>query len=177
MSENMSESVLTNPALTNPASTNPVSTNPMALENQLCFALYSANRAMTALYRPLLEPLDLTYPQYLVFLVLWGLHDKKQLPCKVTHIGELLALDTGTLTPLLKRMEAKGWIVRKRFAADERVVGIDLTQGGVELKEVATAIPQQLLCASGINAKELHGIKSTIDALVCQLRKLGGSHG
>lgn len=144
--------------------------NPLALENQLCFSLYSANRAMTALYRPLLEPLDLTYPQYLVFMVLWELQRKKELPCKVTLIGNTLGLDTGTLTPLLKRMESKGWLVRERLLSDERVVGIDLTEAGVALKRKAQGIPAKLFCQTGLELNAITGLKKAIEELTCHLR-------
>ncbi len=108
----------------------------LKLENQLCFALYSASLAMTKLYKPLLEKLGLTYPQYLAMLVLWendGL--------MVSNIGERLYLDSGTLTPLLKRLEAGGFITRQRDADDERCVRVHLTAAGVALKVDAASIP------------------------------------
>lgn len=147
--------------------------NPLALENQLCFALYSANRAMTALYRPLLEPLELTYPQYLTFLVLWDLHKKNELPCKVTLISNTLGLDTGTLTPLLKRMEAKGWLVRKRLLTDERVVGVDLTDAGLRLKGKAQEIPAKLACMVGLEFSAIADLKVSVEQLTLSLRNAG----
>ena len=115
----------------------------LLLDNQLCFALYSASLAMTKLYKPLLETLGLTYPQYLVMLVLWegdGL--------MVSELGERLFLDSGTLTPLLKRLEASGLIARIRDVQDERRVHITLTQTGRALKEQAAQIPACILKAS-----------------------------
>ena len=118
--------------------------NPLALDNQFCFALYSASHAMTKTYKPLLDRLGLTYPQYLVMLVLW-----EQDGILVKDIGARLFLDSGTLTPLLKRLEAGGLLARARDAHDERQVRIGLTEGGRALRQQAQAIPEQVLCASG----------------------------
>ena len=118
--------------------------NMLALDNQLCFALYSASLAMTKTYKPLLDKLGLTYPQYLVMLVLW-----QEDGLLVKTIGEKLFLDSGTLTPLLKRLEASGLIVRARDLEDERQVRITLSREGRALKRRAQDIPQQVLCASG----------------------------
>ncbi|MDY7024835.1 MAG: MarR family transcriptional regulator [Pseudomonadota bacterium] len=109
------------------------------LENQICFPLYSAHNALLRTYRPILELLDLTYPQYLVMLALW-----KEQPVTVSELGRCLFLDSGTLTPLLKRMEAKGLITRKKSAQDERVKQIELTAKGQELKKQAKGVPEQL---------------------------------
>lgn len=144
--------------------------NPLALKNQLCFALYSANKSMNAMYRPLLDPFGLTYPQYLVFLVLWELQDDGRLPCKVTDIGNLLFLDTGTLTPLLKRMEVKGWLSRARLESDERVVGVALTADGMAMKMKMLDIPLKLMCAADIAQTQMQMIKGVIDELNCRLR-------
>lgn len=144
--------------------------DPLALSNQLCFSLYSANRAMNAMYRPLLAPFKITYPQYLVFLVMWEAMDELLLPIKVTDIGEKLYLDTGTLTPLLKRMEKSGWITRQRLETDERVVAIDLTEQGRDLKRDAQKIPEQLLCQSMFNVDEVMRIKEVVDSLNKVLR-------
>jgi DNA-binding MarR family transcriptional regulator len=130
------------PKSSSPAST--VSNDPLALDNQFCFALYSASLAMTKTYKPFLEKLHLTYPQYLVMLVLWQQDD-----VLVKTIGELLFLDSGTLTPLLKRLEASSLIMRTRDEADERQVRITLTKEGRALKKKAQDIPYQVLCASG----------------------------
>ena len=122
----------------------PVPANMLALENQFCFALYSASHAMTKTYKPMLERLGLTYPQYLVMLVLW-----EQDAILVKDIGARLFLDSGTLTPLLKRLEANGLVSRNRDPHDERQVRIVLSPKGHELKGVAADIPRQMLCASG----------------------------
>lgn len=116
----------------------------LKLDNQFCFALYSASLAMTKTYKPLLENLGLTYPQYLVMLILWEQDD-----VLVKDIGERLFLDSGTLTPLLKRMESADLLERKRDAVDERQVRITLTANGRALKRKAHDIPTQVLCASG----------------------------
>jgi MarR family transcriptional regulator, organic hydroperoxide resistance regulator len=119
---------------------------PMLLDEQLCFALYAASRRMTAAYRPLLEALDLTYPQYLVMLVLW-----ERDALTVRELGARLQLDSGTLTPLLKRLEQAGLLGRRRRQSDEREVEITLTHAGHTLHERATEVPRGLaerLCMS-----------------------------
>jgi DNA-binding MarR family transcriptional regulator len=116
----------------------------LALDNQFCFALYSASHAVTKTYKPLLDVLGLTYPQYLVMLVLWE-HDG----VLVKDIGARLFLDSGTLTPLLKRLESNGLLARKRDPHDERQVRISLTGAGLALRGQATEIPGQMLCATG----------------------------
>ncbi len=134
--------------------------NPLALDNQLCFALYSAQLALNKVYRKLLGKLGLTYPQYLVMLVLWegdGL--------TVSRIGERLFLDSATLTPLLKRLEAIDLVTRTRAREDERQVIIQLTAQGRALKQKARAIPEALLCASGCNPREVAGLKKQLEAL------------
>jgi len=122
----------------------------LQLDNQLCFALYSSSLAMTKLYKPLLDPLGLTYPQYLALLVLW-----ERDALTVSELGERLFLDSGTLTPLLKRMEAAGWLQRERAADDERRVIVSLTAQGRALRDSARAVPKQLAQATGCNAREL----------------------
>ncbi len=122
----------------------PPNVNLLALENQFCFALYSASHAMTKAYKPMLDRLELTYPQYLVMLVLW-----EQDGVLVKDIGARLYLDSGTLTPLLKRLEAGGLLERKRDPHDERQVRISLTAAGKALAAQARDIPAQVLCASG----------------------------
>jgi DNA-binding MarR family transcriptional regulator len=122
----------------------------LKLDHQVCFALYSASLAMTKLYKPLLDELGLTYPQYLVMLVLWegdGL--------MVSELGQRLFLDSGTLTPLLKRLEAAGLISRLRDVADERRVHIHLTAAGRKLKARAAKVPQCVLAASQCSLPEL----------------------
>jgi DNA-binding MarR family transcriptional regulator len=132
----------------------------LALDHQLCFALYSASLAMTKLYKPLLDPLGLTYPQYLVMLVLWegdGL--------TVGAVGERLALDSGTLTPLLKRLESAGFVQRLRDAADERRVLLQLTPAGRALRDRAAAVPPQVAQASGCTLGELSALTARLHAL------------
>lgn len=134
------------------------------LEDHLCFSLYACSRAILRLYRPYLDELQLTYPQYLVLVTLW---EKQQSTIK--EIGEALSLDTGTLTPLLKRMEAAGLIERRRDKVDERVVNIHITQAGNALQEKAACVPQSLFEASGMNKEELDEINNTIISLLHQL--------
>jgi DNA-binding MarR family transcriptional regulator len=123
-----------------PASSN----DPLRLDQQLCFALYAASRAVQRAYGPLLEPLGVTYPQYLVLLVLW---EKDDVPVK--FLGERLALDSATLTPLLKRLEQQGIVVRRRDSEDERVVRIRLTEHGRALRGRARKIPAAIACRAG----------------------------
>ncbi len=120
------------------------SDNLLQLNNQLCFPLYAASRMVTKLYQPLLEKLDITYPQYLILLVLW---ENDELT--VNEIGSKLMLETNTLTPLLKRMEVKGIVRRTRSTIDERKVIIKLEKKGVSLKQQALCIPSSLL--SGVS--------------------------
>jgi DNA-binding MarR family transcriptional regulator len=122
----------------------------LLLDNQLCFALYSASLAMTKLYKPLLDELGLTYPQYLVMLVLW-----EQDGLMVSELGERLSLDSGTLTPLLKRIEAAGFVSRIRDVQDERRVHITLTAAGRKLKARAQKLPGCILAASQCSVPEL----------------------
>jgi DNA-binding MarR family transcriptional regulator len=137
----------------------------LALSNQLCFSIYSAAHAFNATYKSLLEPLGLTYPQYLVMLVLW---ERDNLSLKA--IGERLGLDSGTLTPLLKRLEAAGLLERRRDPLDERHRRILLTPLGQALKEKARAVPPQVLAASGLSLDQLFGLKRQIDGLTESLQ-------
>ncbi|UOS99466.1 MarR family transcriptional regulator [Xanthomonas arboricola] len=132
----------------------------LQLDNQLCFALYSANLAMHKLYRGLLKTLDLTYPQYLVLLVLWETDGRS-----VSEIGERLYLDSATLTPLLKRLQAAGLVTRTRAASDERQVIIALTDTGRALRAKAGAVPEQVLCASACSLDELRQLKQQLETL------------
>jgi MarR family transcriptional regulator, organic hydroperoxide resistance regulator len=122
----------------------------LRLDNQLCFALYSASLAMTKLYKPLLDELGLTYPQYLVMLVLWESDGPM-----VSELGQRLSLDSGTLTPLLKRLEAAGLVSRLRDVADERRVHIHLTAAGRKLKARAVKVPGCVLAASQCSLAEV----------------------
>jgi DNA-binding MarR family transcriptional regulator len=136
----------------------------LQLDNQLCFALYSTSLAMTKMYKPLLEELGLTYPQYLVMLVLW-----ERDGLMVSELGERLYLDSGTLTPLLKRLEASGFISRIRDIEDERRVHITLTSSGRRLKTRAAKIPGCILSASQCSLPELMNLTSQVQALRKQL--------
>ena len=143
--------------------------DPLALENQFCFALYSASLAMTKTYKPFLDKLGLTYPQYLVMLVLWQQDD-----VLVKSIGEKLFLDSGTLTPLLKRLEASDLIQRTRDEADERQVRITLTKEGRALKKKAQCIPHDVLCASGQSHEVLQSLRTQLSAIRDDLAKSNG---
>lgn len=132
----------------------------LLLDNQLCFALYSTSLAMTKAYKPLLAALGLTYPQYLVMLVLWEQDD-----VPVSVLGERLYLDSGTLTPLLKRLEAAGWVRRTRCAQDERRVQIALTEAGRQLKVQATPLPGCVVSATQCPMTELRALTTTLQVL------------
>ncbi|MES2103127.1 MAG: MarR family transcriptional regulator [Pseudomonadota bacterium] len=132
----------------------------LALDNQFCFALYSASLAMTKTYKPILDKIGLTYPQYLVMMVLW-----QQDNILVKDIGESLFLDSGTLTPLLKRLEAAGIIVRTRDQQDERQVRITLTPAGKNLKKAAREIPLQIMCASGQTSEVLIKLREQLSQI------------
>jgi MarR family transcriptional regulator, organic hydroperoxide resistance regulator len=133
---------------------------PLMLDNQICFAVYSTAHAFNRVYKPLLDKLGLTYPQYLVMLVLW---ERDGVPVK--DIGERLFLDSGTLTPLLKRLEKADLVKRTRSAEDERQVLIALTPQGQALKEKARAVPQRILAASACSLGELSTMKKDLVAL------------
>ncbi len=132
----------------------------LLLDNQLCFALYSTSLAMTKLYKPLLDELGLTYPQYLAMLVLW-----EQDGLTVSELGERLYLDSGTLTPLLTRLESAGLISRLRAVEDERRVHVTLTAAGRKLKAKAAKIPGCILRASQCSVPELIALTSQVQAL------------
>lgn len=138
----------------------------LQLDRQLCFALYSSSRAMTRIYKPLLTPLGLTYPQYLVMLVLWETEG-----LSVSQLGQRLSLDSGTLTPLLKRLEALGHLERRRASDDERRVDIFLTPRGRKLREPALDIPGQLACASACELDEVIALTQRLQQLRQQLNR------
>ena len=138
------------------------------LDQQLCFALYSASGLMTKLYRPLLDPLGLTYPQYLTMLALW-----ERAPSTVGELGEALGLDSATLTPLLKRLEAGGLVTRRRDPADERRVLVEPTAEGQALREQAKSVPAAMLCNLPLDADELKSLHRTLTRFVSGLRKAG----
>ncbi|TFV47422.1 MarR family winged helix-turn-helix transcriptional regulator [Bradyrhizobium niftali] len=143
--------------------------DPQRLDNQICFAVYSAAHAFNRVYKPLLDRLGLTYPQYLVMLVLW---ERDDVPVK--DIGEKLFLDSGTLTPLLKRLEAAHLVKRTRSREDERQVLIALTPQGHALKDKARAVPQSILAASDCSVSELVAMKDEIVALRDRLNAVIG---
>ncbi len=146
------------------------STDALRLDHQLCFALYSASLAMTKLYKPLLEPLGLTYPQYLAMLALWesdGL--------TVSELGDRLFLDSGTVTPLVKRLEAAGLLLRQRDAQDERRVQVWLTDAGRALRRPAASVPGCVLDASQCSVKEVLALTHEVQTLRDRLQQAVGS--
>lgn len=145
------------------------------LDNQVCFAVYSLQRRITQAYQPLLKPLGLTYPQYLVMLVLWQtLEDASESSAcasvSVTQLCHKLMLDTGTVTPLLKRMEQNGLLTRSRSQEDERMVLVALTEVGVSLRDRAAQIPQQLACNAGLQTEETIRLRDKIKSWLLNWR-------
>ncbi|WP_347861849.1 MarR family transcriptional regulator [Salimicrobium sp. PL1-032A] len=138
-----------------------MSENKMKLENQICFSLYATTREMTKLYRPLLAELNITYPQYLVLLALW-----ETSPLSVKELGERLYLDSGTLTPMLKRMEKEHLIERYRSKEDERRVLVGLTDKGRQAEEKAACIPDLLLENINMNEEEILHLKHTLNRML-----------
>lgn len=138
------------------------------LDEQLCFALYAASRAMTSCYRPMLDALGLTYPQYLVLLVLWERGDTP-----VTGIGQALQLETGTLSPLLKRLEATGLVTRTRQTGDERSVLVALTAEGHALEARAVAVQTHIGAATGMSRAEIDELRTVLQGLTGRLRAAG----
>jgi DNA-binding MarR family transcriptional regulator len=137
-------------------------TDPLALERQVCFALAVANRSVLGIYRPLLEPMGLTHPQYLVMLALW-----ERSPRSVREIGQAIQLDSPTLSPLLKRLAAAGLITRRRDDADERNLVVELTEAGVALRERALDIPPAVVERLGVDLadlEELHRVLTKVNA-------------
>ncbi|MCP5457749.1 MAG: MarR family transcriptional regulator [Thermotogaceae bacterium] len=142
----------------------------LKLDNQLCFALYSSSRGVTRLYRPLLSEFGITYPQYLAMLVLW-----EKEPLTVKELGERLFLDSGTLTPLLKRMEKQGLLKRERSQGDERQVLINLTEEGRKLKDKALAIPLKVADQVNISQSEFISLLTSLKKLMKKI-DMGGSN-
>jgi len=142
--------------------------DPLALERQVCFALAVTNRAVLAVYRPLLEPLGLTHPQYLVMLALWDHHKSNvDRPLSVKAIAAALQLDSATLSPMLKRLEALGLITRTRSAVDERTTDVELSKAGVQLRRRALKIPSAVVERLGVGLDELerlHEVLSRVNA-------------
>lgn len=144
--------------------------NPLALDQQLCFSIYSAAHAFAAAYKPMLDPLGLTYPQYLVLLVLWegdGL--------MVKEIGARLQLDSGTMTPILKRLEAAGYISRIRSPENERQLRVELTDSGRALRAKALSARENVVCALGGSEKRIQEIKRATDEILRCLRPSASS--
>lgn len=140
--------------------------DPLRLDRQICFPLYAASNLINRLYRPVLSKLGLTYPQYLVMLALW-----EQAPRTVGALGEALYLDSGTLTPLLKRMEQAGLLTRKRDPEDERRVQVDLTSEGRALKAEAQRVPETLTAGFEGDPADFEKLRDSVQALVATLAK------
>jgi DNA-binding MarR family transcriptional regulator len=135
--------------------------DPLALDRQVCFALAAASRTVIGLYRPVLEPLGLTHPQYLVMLALW-----ESSPRTVRNIGEALALEPATLSPLLKRLETAGLITRTRKVDDERSLDVELTSAGRGLRAQAEAVPAQIIARLGMPVSELEATRDALTRLL-----------
>jgi len=144
--------------------------DPLRLDRQICFPLYAASNLLTRLYRPVLAELGLTYPQYLVMLVLWEAG-----PQSVGELGATLHLDSGTLTPLLKRMEAAGLLTRRRDPADERRVLIALTEAGQALRGPAAAVPATLARGLGLSPEALAALRDAVQDMVAVLGRQPGT--
>jgi DNA-binding MarR family transcriptional regulator len=142
--------------------------DPLALERQVCFALSIAARSVLAIYRPLLEPMGLTHPQYLVMLALWG-----RSPLSVKELGEMLQLDAPTLSPLLKRLEAAGLLTRARDPRDERQLRIELTQQGHDLRQLALGVPPAVVARIGVELGELQDLQQALVRLNEAARRAG----
>jgi DNA-binding MarR family transcriptional regulator len=138
-----------------------VSPDPLALDRQVCFALAAASRSVIALYRPALQPLGLTHPQYLVMLALW-----ERSPRTVTDIGATLMLEPATLSPLLKRLEAAGLVTRARSLSDERALAVQLTPDGAALRSEAEKVPGQIVARLGMPVAELERIRDDLTKLI-----------
>lgn len=137
--------------------------NALALEEQLCFAFYKAHKSFTKVYKTELSKLGLTYPQYLVMLVLW---EEPEIVLTLSDIGARLSLDSGTLTPLLKRLETQGFITRSRNPEDEREILIELTKHGRSLQKSATGIPKKLISKTKLSATESVRLRNQVNTLV-----------
>lgn len=137
----------------------------LKLDNQICFALYAASKEVIKQYKPFLDPLGLTYTQYIIMLVLWEKDD-----IYVKELGERLYLDSGTLTPVLKKMEIQGLIIRMRSHKDERNVSIRLTEKGAALKQQAIEIPQKLFCTTGLSIEQATSLHTQLKILLNALK-------
>jgi DNA-binding MarR family transcriptional regulator len=139
----------------------------LKLSNQLCFPLYALSRKITGHYLPLLEKLGLTYPQYLVMLVLW-----EENGLSVKELGQKLMLDSGTLSPLLKKMEDRELLTRQRLKEDERVVIISLTESGEKLKESASSIPEEIKCSLQLSYQELEQMRTLATGMLEKINQI-----
>ena len=142
--------------------------NPLALDNQLCFALYVCSKEIIRKYTPLLEPLGLTYTAYITLLCLW---EKDNVPVK--ELGARLFLDSGTLTPLLKKMEGQGLVTRSRSGKDERTVYIQLTKEGKAMKQKCVSVPQQMMCQNIIDMKKAEPLLKTLHQIMHNMSESG----
>lgn len=147
--------------------------DPLALEQQVCFALAVTNRAVLSIYRPLLEPLGLTHPQYLVMLALWDRRKAGEPPMSVKQIAAALQFDSATLSPMLKRLEAIGLVTRTRNAADERSTHIELTDAGVQLRRRALEIPPAVVAKLGVDLDELDELRRVLTRVNAAARAAG----
>jgi DNA-binding MarR family transcriptional regulator len=138
----------------------------LKLDRQLCFSVYVLHREIMQCYRPILKDIDLTYPQYIAMMALWEKDD-----LTVNQVGEILQLDNGTLTPLLKRLESKALLTRRRSKEDERVVKIHLTENGRKLKEKAACVPIELGKAMNLNLEEMQQLKDLSDKVARQIHE------
>ncbi|MBB6340856.1 DNA-binding MarR family transcriptional regulator [Pseudomonas fluvialis] len=144
----------------------------LQLDHQLCFKLYAASRAIIRGYRPMLDALGLTYPQYLAMLVLWEWQQQPPAQATVKALGERLMLDSGTLTPLLKRLQQQGLLLRQRSQVDEREVCLQLTPAGVQLRERVLPLRQQLIGGAGLDGEEPSALRQQLDQLLGQFLRL-----
>ncbi|NQD96335.1 MarR family transcriptional regulator [Pseudomonas sp. CrR25] len=145
----------------------------LQLDNQLCFKLYAASRAVIRAYKPMLDQLRLTYPQYLVMLVLWEWQAAAPAQPTVKALGQRLLLDSGTLTPLLKRLEQLGLVARQRSSVDEREVHLALSAAGSALREQVLPLKHQLLCERGVDLDELAELRDQVGVLLDRFMALG----
>lgn len=151
---------------------NDLSADSLKLDSQLCFKLYAASRAVVRGYKPMLDRLGLTYPQYLVMLVLWEWHAVPVPQPTVKALGERLSLDSGTLTPLLKRLEQLQLVQRQRSGRDEREVHLSLSETGLALRDQVPPLKAALLCKSGVDLNSLDELRDGLDHLLQQIRAL-----
>ncbi|MEV7329968.1 MarR family transcriptional regulator [Micromonospora sp. NPDC093244] len=149
----------------------PVGADPLALEQQVCFALSVAARSVVAVYRPLLEPMGLTHPQYLVMLALW-----QHAPLSGRDLSRLLQLDPGTLSPLLKRLEVAGYLRRERDAADERSLAVTLTPSGAALRAQAERIPAAIVQRLGLPIEDLQQLHAVLTQVIAAANRPGDDH-